>query len=145
MDKKLYRLKKNRMLAGVAAGMAEYFCIDATVMRLIFVAVGLAFFPLGVIAYIVAAIVMPENKNVQRSGQQGDEDEIPYVESSSGDGDGEAQAQDNRTRLVIGGILLFLGASLLTRHILPWYYARFFWPLLLLAAGGLIIYTGWRR
>jgi len=57
--KKLYRSKKNRVIAGVCGGMAEYFNIDPTLVRLLWV-----FFILaagsGILAYIIAWIVIPE-------------------------------------------------------------------------------------
>ena len=59
MEKKLYRSKKDRKLVGVCGGLAEYFNIDATVVRLVTVLIAL--FSIGVLAYIVAALVIPEN------------------------------------------------------------------------------------
>jgi len=58
--KKLLR-SNNRMIAGVCAGIGEYFDIDPTLVRLLWVAVVIftGFFP-GVIAYIVAWIIIPE-------------------------------------------------------------------------------------
>lgn len=58
-QKKLYRSRNNRMIAGVCAGLGEYFNVDATIIRLIFVLVGLAGGP-GLILYIIMAIVVPE-------------------------------------------------------------------------------------
>lgn len=58
-QKKLYRSRNNRMIAGVCAGLAEYFNVDPTIIRLIFVLVGLAGGP-GLILYIIMAIVVPE-------------------------------------------------------------------------------------
>ena len=58
--KALTRSKSNRMIAGVCAGLADYLNIDPTVVRLLFV---LGFFLAGpgiVIAYIIMAIVTPE-------------------------------------------------------------------------------------
>lgn len=58
MEKKLYKSNYNRMLAGVCGGIAEYFGIDPTVVRLawvLFCALGGS----GILAYLVAAIVMP--------------------------------------------------------------------------------------
>jgi phage shock protein PspC (stress-responsive transcriptional regulator) len=58
MEKKLYRSWKNRMVAGVCAGIADYFGLDPTVIRLawvVFCFVGCS----GVLAYIVCAIVIP--------------------------------------------------------------------------------------
>lgn len=59
--KKLYK-SNNRMLCGVCAGVAEYFGIDPTIVRLIWAALALS--GTGILLYIVAAIVMPENLDV---------------------------------------------------------------------------------
>ena len=59
MQKKLYRSRENRMIAGVCGGLAEYFNIDPTIVRLIFVLVGLAGGP-GLVLYIILAIIVPE-------------------------------------------------------------------------------------
>lgn len=58
MTKKLYRLKDDKKIAGVCSGVAEYFDIDPVIVRLawliaVFCAGG------GLLAYIVAAIVIP--------------------------------------------------------------------------------------
>jgi phage shock protein C len=60
MTKKLYRSEKNKMIAGVCAGLGDYFDVDFTLVRLIFVALTLvtAIFPM-LIFYIVAWIVIP--------------------------------------------------------------------------------------
>lgn len=58
MEKKLYRSRTDRMLAGVCGGIAKYFDMDPTIVRLLWVlAIFLGFS--GVLAYIVAAIVIP--------------------------------------------------------------------------------------
>ena len=59
MQKKLYRSKSNRMLLGVCSGVAEYFNVDPTVVRVIW-AVASIFAFAGVIAYAVCAFVIPE-------------------------------------------------------------------------------------
>jgi len=59
VEKKLYRSKKDKMVAGVCGGIAEYFGVDSTLVRLltvIFVLLGGA----GVVAYIIAWIIVPE-------------------------------------------------------------------------------------
>jgi len=58
-QKKLTR-SKNRMIAGVCAGIAEYFDIDPTVVRLIWAVFSVMSIGAGVIAYIVAWLLMPE-------------------------------------------------------------------------------------
>lgn len=60
MGKKLYKSNQNKMIDGVCGGIAEYFGIDPTVVRLIW-----ALFSLmggcGILAYIIAAIIIPRN------------------------------------------------------------------------------------
>lgn len=58
MEKKLYKSETNKMLAGVCGGIAEYFNIDPTLVRLgwvVFCALGGS----GLLAYIIMAIIMP--------------------------------------------------------------------------------------
>ena len=60
MEKKLYKSNQNKMIDGVCGGIAEYFGVDPTVVRLIW-----ALFSLmggcGILAYIIAAIIIPRN------------------------------------------------------------------------------------
>jgi phage shock protein C len=58
-DKRLYRSRENRMVAGVCAGLGDYFGIDATIVRLIFVAFTV-FAGMGVLLYLVAWLIIPE-------------------------------------------------------------------------------------
>lgn len=58
--KKLYRSRDNRVIAGVAAGLAKYTNMDPTVMRLIFVVLGFVSFGTMLILYLLAAILIPE-------------------------------------------------------------------------------------
>ncbi len=59
MKKRLYRSKKDRMLGGVCGGIAEYFDVDPTLIRLAWV-VFTFFGGSGVFAYIIAWIIVPE-------------------------------------------------------------------------------------
>ena len=58
MSKKLYKSNTNKMLEGVCGGIAEYFGVDPTIVRLawvVFCALGGS----GILAYIIAAIIIP--------------------------------------------------------------------------------------
>ncbi len=59
--KKLYRLEKNKLIAGVCAGIADAYNLDPTVVRLaaVFLTILTAFWP-GVITYLVAWYLLPE-------------------------------------------------------------------------------------
>jgi phage shock protein C len=60
--KKLTKSSTDRMIAGVCGGIAEYFDVDPTVVRVAYVAISIfsAAFP-GLIAYIVLALIMPDH------------------------------------------------------------------------------------
>ena len=60
MAKKLYRSKKDKMIAGVCGGLAEYTNDDPTVMRVLFViaTVFTGIVP-GIIVYIALALIIP--------------------------------------------------------------------------------------
>lgn len=59
MKKKLYRSVSDKKIAGVCGGIAQYFDIDSTIIRLALVVFCL-FGGSGLIAYIIAAIVIPQ-------------------------------------------------------------------------------------
>ena len=58
MNKRLYRLRDNRMICGDCGGIGEYFNIDPNLVRIGFVLLGCG--GVGIIAYIVAAVILPE-------------------------------------------------------------------------------------
>ena len=58
--KRLYRSRKDRMICGVCGGIAKYFNIDPTLVRLAFVLISMGAGS-GVLAYIVAAIIIPDD------------------------------------------------------------------------------------
>ena len=60
--KKLDRSETNSMLAGVCGGLGDYFGVDATLIRLGWVLISLM--GPGLIAYIIAAIIVPKESEV---------------------------------------------------------------------------------
>jgi phage shock protein C len=57
--KRLFRSRKERMIAGVCGGIGEYFGIDPTIVRLLFV-LGILMGGPGLLAYLILMIVVPE-------------------------------------------------------------------------------------
>ena len=60
MEKRLYKSNKNKVLCGVCGGIAEYFNVDPTLVRLgwiVFCALGGS----GLLAYIIAAVIIPNH------------------------------------------------------------------------------------
>jgi phage shock protein C len=57
--KRLYRSRQDHMIAGVCGGLGEYFGIDPTLVRLLFVFAALFAGP-GILAYLILMLVVPE-------------------------------------------------------------------------------------
>ena len=64
MKKRIYRSESDRKGAGVCSGLAEYFDVDPTVVRLAFLFLVLAW-GTGLLFYLAAAIVMPNESEVE--------------------------------------------------------------------------------
>ena len=63
MNKRIYKNREEKMLCGVCAGLAEYFDIDPTIVRVLWAVVSLGY-GIGLLAYIVCAIVFPDKSEV---------------------------------------------------------------------------------
>ncbi len=62
MEKKLCRSRSDKKLLGVLGGFAQYFGIDATILRIIYVLLSIFVLGCPVIIYLIAALVMPEGE-----------------------------------------------------------------------------------
>jgi phage shock protein C len=66
--KRLYRSTQDRMLGGVCAGLGEHLDVDPTVIRLIWVAVTILSIGVGIVVYIIAWIIVPEERDGEDAG-----------------------------------------------------------------------------
>jgi phage shock protein C len=57
--RKLYRSRNQRMLAGVCGGLAEYFNVDATLIRVLFLVLAV-FGGTGLVIYVVMWLIVPD-------------------------------------------------------------------------------------
>ena len=62
MQKKLYKSTTDKQIDGVCGGIAEYFNIDVTVIRLVWVLLTLIY-GMGILFYIICCVVLPVNNN----------------------------------------------------------------------------------
>jgi len=67
----LRRSRRNRKIFGVCGGLGDYFQVDPTVIRILFVIIGLASLGLAVLVYLLLAILMPEEQLSQAAGEGG--------------------------------------------------------------------------
>jgi len=60
MEKKLYKSVKDRKIAGVCGGIAEYLNVDSNVIRIIWVLFAFGFGS-GILAYVICALILSDN------------------------------------------------------------------------------------
>ena len=63
MSKRIYKIRSQKKLCGVCAGVAEYFDLDPTLVRVLWAAISLGY-GIGVIAYILCAVIFPDKSEV---------------------------------------------------------------------------------
>jgi phage shock protein C len=149
MGKRLYRSKRNRVLFGVCGGFAEYFGIDVTLIRILAIIIACSGF--GAFAYIIAAIVMPEEDAAGSSGEWRAEQHdynTAYTSQYTDNFDKESSGWETKynttdeRRKFLGAILILVGLVFLLKLIIPAFSFRYLVPLVLIGIGGIIIYKG---
>ena len=68
--RKLYRSRKNKMLAGVCGGLGDYFGLDVTLIRIIWVLLTVVSLGVGgILVYILLALVVPEEPGAPNTSE----------------------------------------------------------------------------
>lgn len=170
MSKKLYRSKNDRMIAGVCGGLADYFNVDSSLVRLAVLFIFL-FQGIGLIAYIIAWIVMSEEpvkneyrmpddyyiegqKQKEAKAQQENNDSDTHQKKSENYNqeakreseekyyqqyqDKNEESSNNRRKL-FALIMILVGSIFLADIWIPDLYWEKYWPLILIAAGVLML------
>lgn len=159
MERRLYLSRKDRLIWGVCGGLASYFDIDPLLVRLIFV---LLFFTWGIsiLAYIVLAIFAPLEGSAAATPTETTRENVAEMKKTAEDlgeevrtafasprapEDGDARA--HRRRNLVGIIVIVIGVIVLmaTLNVFWWFPWKYFWPVLLIVVGLVIILSARRR
>lgn len=133
--KTLYRSETNRVIGGVAGGLGEYFEIDPTIVRIIFVLLTI-FGGSGVLIYILLWILLPSksaSSTFNKNNFKDNIDEIKNQAKSFAHGFRNSKKNDNKTS--IGILILLVGIILLLDNLGLNLSLGRFWPLILIALG----------
>ncbi|MCH9030633.1 MAG: PspC domain-containing protein [candidate division Zixibacteria bacterium] len=130
MSKRLYRSRTDKVIGGVCGGLADYFDVDPTLVRLLVVLLFLAG-GIGVLAYLIAWIVIPKTSVVayaqaspaSAQGEQGATSPPPPAVAPAKSAESAGSSNDTQFKKLFPGILLVaFGALLLLRHHLWWWW-----------------------
>lgn len=167
MTERLYRSGREKMIGGVCGGLAEYFNVDVTLVRLITL---VAFFMGGVgfLAYLVAWIIVPLNPDHQvygrpmHKGSYGGEqdgahryaeraeeivdDVVTNVEEAARNFQKRRPFERNDRSKIAGAVLIIFGILFLLDRWFPlWFNIGKMWPLILVLLGVAVMWKGERR
>ena len=160
MEKRLYRSRTDRVLWGVCGGMANYFNVDPTIVRVI--AVLLIFADgIGILAYIIMAIIVPLEGSKVATPREAVKENIEEMKASASQAGNELRstferkepgAEDvdriqYRRRTFLGIVILVIGIVLLlgTLGLFWWFHWGIFVAAVILIIGLLIVLTAVRR
>ena len=168
MNRRLYRSTDERVLAGVAGGVAEYFDLDPALVRVAWALLILASGGIFLLLYLVMWFVVPEAPPGMLSGQPWDGSEPGATGSPEGATGEPAAGSDagaagvppmgppsvaeqwvgrrRRRRhrsggggILIGSFLVLLGAWFLAQEYVPWLRSADLWPIALILVGAALL------
>jgi phage shock protein C len=161
MDKKLYRDENHKVIGGVCAGLADYFGIDVSIVRLVFL-LTLILKGGGLLIYVIFWIVLPKKPFLitppfgqpghQPFGQPYNQPFVDYTVPPANpiktDPDFVNLPKKRSTGSIIAGcILVLLGAAFILNdlNIIPDWDFEHLWPVILIAVGVIVIFTGSKK
>lgn len=127
MNNGIRRSRHNKVFGGIAAGLAEYFDIDISIMRIFFV-IFFFFSGIGVLLYLIMWMVIPQEEIVHNT------DSIANPNNSS------ALPQNKNSHTVVGVILIAMGLFLLSTEFFSFFNFEDLIPLLLVGAGAYLLW-----
>ncbi|MEO8246712.1 MAG: PspC domain-containing protein [Chloroflexota bacterium] len=163
MNDRLHRSLDDRIIAGVAGGLADYWGTDPSWIRVIWVVLAIITGGLGLLVYIVMAIVVPQEDHVMTAVAPPPIDGSPADPTVAGaapvatapmtrsDWRAERRAQREARRaargpgsfgIVVGAALVLIGIWYLLREYLPGFDADRVWPFALVGLGVVLLIAG---
>jgi len=136
MNRRLYRCREDRRLAGVAGGVAEFFGLDPSLVRVLWV-LSTLFYGLGILLYVGLAIIVPlEPAHAAADG------EAPIAP----EGHRHASRGDGRWTTFIGaGLILFGTLALIDRFLPALDVQHVLVPAVMIGIGALLVVSAVRR
>ena len=138
MDERLYRSRTDRVLSGVAGGLAARLNVDPSLVRVIWVILAIASNGVFLLIYIVMALVVPEEPfgPVTTAHLTPGDPAAPAAAPGSGPTPAPRSRERDPAVALVGGIVLILvGAFFLVRQYVPAFDAALTWPVNGEAAG----------
>lgn len=138
MTKRLYRSRKEKMIAGVAGGIAQYLDIDPVFVRIAFVCL-IFLHGAGIIIYFVSALIIPKEELFEA--------ERPEEEKQNREIEKQAEKAKRKSyrEKIVGAILIILGVIFLADNLLVDIDFKNIFPLCLIAIGAWMVINTFKK
>jgi phage shock protein C len=150
---KITKSKTDKVIDGVCGGLAEYFGIDSVIVRLVFVLL-IFINGLGVILYIILAIIMPKAENVDQEPKETIRENVQDIGErvrEAGEGLGAALSKKAEEKHLhrarwFGILLIFVGIFFLLDNLglIKWIDKDLLWPIIIIFIGAWLLIKRWR-
>lgn len=141
MNRHLYRCRHDRRIAGVAAGVAEYFGLDVTLVRIVWF-LSIFFGGATLVVYVGLALIVPLEPLT--AGEATDPASVHDHELAAA-GHRHAERRPGMLTTWLGVGLVLLGGLALIDVVVPGMSWRYLWPVFILGLGGVLIVGSLRR
>jgi len=141
MTKRLYRSRTEKMVAGVAGGIAQYLDIDPVFVRIAFVTL-IFFHGAGIIIYLISAIIIPKEDLVFGPKPIEDTEEAAEKEKQKA---AEKEKRKMSREKIFGGILVALGVIFLADNLFMEITFENIFPLVLIVIGGWMVFNTFKK
>ncbi len=141
--KRLYRSSTQKVIGGVAGGLGDYLDIDPVLVRIAFV-VAFFFGGAGLLAYIIAWIIIPEQPRENTMSNPIDPQQSTVPPQPPPQQPPMREHRHGHGNIVGGLVLLVVGFLFLAENFLPEFRFGDWWPLILVAIGAGLLYRAVR-
>lgn len=145
MNRRLYRSRRDRVLAGVAAGVADWVRADPALVRIAWVVLAFATSGLAVLIYVLMAFVVPEEPMTRAQASSAGGTDASGPEAVTETVGTEPRRGETNGPLILGIVLVIAGLFFLLREYLPTIDWDRFWPVAVIALGVLLLVGSMRR
>jgi phage shock protein PspC (stress-responsive transcriptional regulator) len=143
-NKKLYRNNEDSIIAGVCGGLADYFEVDVTLIRVIFVLLligGGSGFLIYLVLWLITPLKNEEETDFKEEAGELLEKTAKKTKTMAKEIKKEVKVSKHRSGGVFGLILMFLGVLILIDKIVPVYIRwDYVWPIILVVIGAYLVF-----
>ncbi len=152
MSTRIIKSKTDRIIDGVCGGLAEYFGIDSTIVRLVFVAL-IFINGIGLFLYIILAIIMPKAEKLDQSPKEIIKENVQEISErvkETGEELGTAftkktEGKHSNRAGWLGFLLILLGVFFLLKNLnlIRWFDNDLIWPFIIIFIGAWLLIKRW--